>query len=185
MKLLAIVSIATFLVLAKAQSYDGAQAYTAAYEGDMRTYDWGQHTPPPDGNNNQNDGHHSDNEGQGDQDGHMWQHRCGGGQWTCAGAANLCVDIRLFCNGVKNCPGGEDEDATVCRNSLSHQKPDKGNGKPNKPNNGNNGNGQAGAVNVNRFRGQGFMWHIKNIKIAASQAKIFNQDSDRVVQAAN
>lgn len=159
---LLLLSVATFLMV----GVFAEAPVTVAYHGVRSTYDWGQHTQSPDQNGHQ----------QGDQDqqgGLMWQHRCGGGQWTCAGAANLCVDASALCDGVKNCPGGEDEDATLCRNSASHQKP---NGKPVAP---------AAAVrraNLNRFRGQGFMFSIRNLKIAqGSQAKLWNQDSDRHV----
>ena len=161
-KMYLLLSVATFLMV----GVFAEAPVTVAYHGVRSTYDWGQHTQSPDQNGHQ----------QGDQDqqgGLMWQHRCGGGQWTCAGAANLCVDASALCDGVKNCPGGEDEDATLCRNSASHQKP---NGKPVAP------AAAARRANLNRFRGQGFMFSIRNLKIAqGSQAKLWNQDSDRHV----
>src|SRR5690606_5860969 len=91
--------------------------------GARTTFDWGKYTAGQ--NNHQQDRHqdqHQENNGQqenGQDGGLMWQHRCGGGQWTCANAANMCVSLFQLCDGVQNCPGGEDEDATLCKHRLT------------------------------------------------------------------
>ena len=166
----------------------GVESYTEAYSGSRTTYDWGkhtgndydwgqhtgstydwgQHTQAPNGNG------HENNNGQnnGEQESHMWQHRCGGGQWTCAGAANLCIDITRMCDNRVDCPQGEDEDPTVCKGRLAANNKPGAAVAPARP-----------RTHTNRFRGQGFMFHIKNIKIThGSNVRLFDQESDNNIK---
>jgi len=143
------------------------------------TFDWGQYTSTQatnGGDDHQQDGHGGDQNQ--DQDGHMYQHRCGGGRYTCAGAPGLCLDIRRICDGVVNCPQGDDEDARYCPESKQNQnnpntKPISATGALAR---------QHKFARSNKFRGQGFMFAIKQVKVVGAQVKLFNQDSDRQIQ---
>ena len=34
---------------------------------------------------------------------------CPQGQWECPSKERKCIDMKLVCNGVEDCPGGQDE----------------------------------------------------------------------------
>ncbi|KAJ6223752.1 hypothetical protein RDWZM_002297 [Blomia tropicalis] len=121
------------------------------------TYDWGKHTGSTydwgkhTSTQSPNNNNHTDSN---EED----QHRCGPGTYSCAGAPGLCIPLEKICNGIIDCPSMDDEEPRACHPEFV------------KPNH---------AGNVNRFRGQGFMFEIRNILIRdASKVELFDQNSD-------
>ena len=105
------------------------------------TYDWGQHTKPTQAPNQNGTDNGQNNNG---TDNNQNQHKCGAGSYACSGAPGLCISLKQICNGIIDCPHADDEEPRVCHPAYVPA---------------------SNAANSNRFRGQGFMFHIRRSKI--------------------
>lgn len=129
------------------------------------TYDWGKHTSTttPDPIKTTTDSHHHDHDhdhdhDHNDDDNDHNHYRCGAAKYSCAGTIGLCIELEKICNGIMDCPHGDDENPNICH---FHQKP-----KPK-------------AKIRNAFSGTGFQFQIGQLRIGSrSRVKMFQQDSD-------
>jgi hypothetical protein len=96
---------------------------------------------------------------------------CGSSQYACSSVLNIpvlkpkCIELNQICNGVKDCPAGDDEQNDFCippevREQLKEAA-------------------QKGVQND--FAGTGFMFSVGNLIVSGgSRVKMFNQDSDNI-----
>jgi hypothetical protein len=96
---------------------------------------------------------------------------CGSSQYACSSVFAIpilkpkCIELNQICNGVKDCPAGDDEQNDFCippevREQLKEAA-------------------QKGIQND--FAGTGFMFSVGNLIVSGgSRVKMFNQDSDNI-----